>query len=436
MIPEVDSLASPDALLRVPPEVDVPVTQRVMRLIDTPPLRRLGRVSQLGLVSLVYPGAVHTRLEHSLGVYRASLLVLNHFRNDGRYRQCMLPRDAEALVVAALVHDAGHWPFCHPIEDMGLAVVPRHEARVRRLLMETELGQCLEEDWQCDAEQVLRILEKSPASDAERLCASILSGPIDIDKMDYLVRDSLHAGVPYGRNFDSGRLVSSLAVHPEDYRLALDEKGRTAAEMMVFARYVMFSEVYWHHAVRSATAMLQRAVYLLGDQLELQRLIDADDAHWVGELRSTALGTSAERLIEGLFGTRRCLYKRVAQFNVLENPALHRQVAHRPYPWLAEASGRLAELLGRHIGHDLGPSEVILDAPPVKLEVDINMDVVTSDGGTSALGQVSPVVEALANRQFDSHVKRVRVFVPAHVRAELPEGTVPEQMIRKAVGIG
>ena len=81
--------------------------------------------------------------------------------------------------------------------------------------------------------------------------------------MDYLARDSLHAGVPYGRNFDQSRLIGSLCLNEAGDGLAITDKGKTAAEMMVFARYVMFSEVYWHHAVRSATAMLQRAFYLL-----------------------------------------------------------------------------------------------------------------------------------------------------------------------------
>ncbi len=88
----------------------------------------------------------------------------------------------------------------------------------------------------------------------------LLSGPIDIDKLDYLQRDSLHAGVPYGRNFDQRRLLSSMCVGPTGRDIGITVKGKTAAEMMVFSRYVMFSEVYWHHAVRSGTAMLQRLV--------------------------------------------------------------------------------------------------------------------------------------------------------------------------------
>jgi HD superfamily phosphohydrolase len=87
-------------------------------------------------------------------------------------------------------------------------------------------------------------------SNTLKLLRSILSGPIDIDKMDYLERDSLHAGVPYGRHFDKQRLIQSLVLNAAGDGLALTHKGKTAAELMVFARYVMFSEVYWHRRAR------------------------------------------------------------------------------------------------------------------------------------------------------------------------------------------
>ena len=425
MIPEVRSLAAPTSLVRIPPELDVPVSARVTRILDSPTLRRLGRVSQLGLVSLVYPGAIHTRLEHTLGVYRNALLVLNHLASDQRFGEMVTPRDAEAFVVAALLHDAGHWPFCHPIEDMRLPEVPRHEARVRELIAGPELAPLLATDWSCAPEQIVRILEKCPESPAEQLLASMLSGPLDIDKLDYLVRDSLHAGVPYGRNFDSGRLISALCVHPQEPKLALGEKGKTAAEMMVFARYVMFSEVYWHHAVRSATAMLQRAVFMLRERLDLNAMNAFYDAGWIAALRRSASGTAAEPLVDGLFGVRRQLLKRVAQFNVLDEPQMHARLAHRPYAELADVSQALAEKLSTHVGLPLGLADVIIDAPPVKLEVDINIDVVFSDGAARPLGAVSPVVDALARRQFDSHVKRVRVFTRKDVRDQLPQGRIP-----------
>ncbi len=110
---------------------------------------------------------------------------------------------------------------------------------------------------------------------SSRLRRSILSGPIDIDKMDYLVRDSQHCGVPYGRHFDRNRLMNSLIVNEAGDGLAITSKGRTAAEMMVFSRYVMFTEVYWHHAVRSATTMFARAFFELMPRLNLSSLFHA-----------------------------------------------------------------------------------------------------------------------------------------------------------------
>src|SRR5262249_17372516 len=150
--------------------------------------------------------------------------------------------------------------------------VPRHEEFAESYLCEGEVAAALKEDWNIDPRRVVELLSREPHDRCTRILASLLSGPIDVDKMDYLQRDSLHAGGPYGRNFDQQRLIGSLCLNEAGDGLAITDKGKTAAEMMVFARYVMFSEVYWHHGVRSATAMLQRAFYLLRDGLDLPML--------------------------------------------------------------------------------------------------------------------------------------------------------------------
>src|SRR5690606_2564346 len=115
--------------------------------------------------------------------------------------------------------------------------------------------------------------------------ASMLSGPIDVDKIDYLARDSHHAGVPYGKHFDASRLISSLCLNQAGTAVAVTDKGRTAAELMVFARYVMFSEVYWHHTVRAATAMLQRAVTMQSQTIDWHVLYGATDLEMPNLLR-------------------------------------------------------------------------------------------------------------------------------------------------------
>ena len=240
----------------------------------------------------------------------------------------------------------------------------------------------------------------------------MLSGPIDIDKLDYLERDSLHAGVPYGRNFDRNRLVSSLCIDSTRNRLAITDKGRTAAEMMVFARYVMFSEVYWHHAVRSATAMLQRAVYEIRNETALtQSWIDMNEAEMIDSLRLACTGKAWSPCIDGLFGPKRQLYKRVAQFDFLNHPEQHRALARKPYSEIVELSAKLAAHLQSALGISISPHDILIDAPPVKLEVQFQLDVRQRDMSYRTLGELSPVVHALATKQFDDIVKRVRIFV-------------------------
>jgi HD superfamily phosphohydrolase len=242
-IPEIAALRSSRHLVRLPPEIDVPLTPRVRQLIDAPEFRRLARISQLGLVSLVYPAANHTRYEHSLGVYRLALLYVDRLADDSRFAAAVAPEAAELFLVAALLHDLGHWPFCHPIEDLKLRQVPSHELFANSFLLEGELADLLREEWGVQPRDVVEMLSGKPADRCGRLLRSMLSGPIDVDKMDYLSRDSLHAGVPYGRNFDQPRLIQSLCLNEAGDRLAITDKGKTAAELMVFARCVMFREV-------------------------------------------------------------------------------------------------------------------------------------------------------------------------------------------------
>ena len=432
-IPELRELAARRNLIRIPHETDVPLTPRVRRLIDTSAFRRLARISQVGLVSLVYPAANHTRFEHSLGVYRNALLYLQQLATDERFAAVIDAADAELLIVAALLHDLGHWPFCHPIEDIALPGVPSHESFGRGFLLEDELAGLLRTDWGIDPQVVASLLADRNTDTKRKLLSSLLSGPIDIDKLDYLSRDSLHAGVPYGRHFDQQRLIGSLCLNEAGDGLALRDKGRTAAEMMVFARYVMFSEVYWHHAVRAATAMFQRAFYLLHSALplplgrplvvgvlgwnkwgglNLDGLFRLAEAPLIESLLNMAAGTPAGELLDGLFGPTRRLYKRLAEFSYFQQRHWYEQIARKPYPFLATLSERFAAAASRALGRTIAPHEVLFDAPPQHREVEFNVEIFfPKENVYRPLGEVSPVVHTLATKQFDDYVKRVRIFV-------------------------
>jgi HD superfamily phosphohydrolase len=423
-IPELSQSGDSFGVLRIPVEQDVPFTHRVRALVDTAEFQRLAHVTQLALASRVYPGATHTRFEHALGVYHNALRYLWQLGRDSRFADTVSVRDAEILIVAALLHDIGHWPFCHPIEDLALPQMPPHESFARQFLgPDSELASVLQSVWNIDPEEVLDVLVAREDSPSRRLRRSILSGPIDIDKMDYLVRDSQHCGVPYGRHFDRNRLMNSLIVNESGDGLAITSKGKTAAEMMVFARYVMFTEVYWHHAVRSATTMFARAFYELLPALEITSLFRMTEPDLIRTLRSAAVGTDAECLTEGLFGSHRRLYKRMAEYSLFHEEGLYRQLRQKTTAQLAHLSARLADAIGRQIGKPVGRLEVLIDAPPQHREVEFKVDIFSqAEGRFRPLRDVSPIVNSMAQTQFDDCVKKVRVFAAPQIRDALPSG--------------
>lgn len=417
-IPEVARLGAGQGLIRLPFGQDVPFTDRVRRVVDTAAFQRLRHVSQLGLAATVYPGATHTRFEHALGVFHNALQYLNQLGRDPRFAGTVDAHTAEVLLCAALLHDIGHWPFCHPIEDMELPDFPTHEAFAAKVLSEdADLSAALRGGWGVDPAEVIEAVDGVGDDPSLRLVRSILSGPIDIDKLDYLDRDSLHAGVPYGRNFDKGRLIASLVLNEAGDGLAVTAKGKTAAELMVFARYVMFSEVYWHHAVRGATAMFARAFYELRDRLDLAKFLRGTEYEATNELRWHATGTPWEPLADGVFGPSRRLYKQAAEWGPLNSADLYRLIAGRPYADLVRLAERVAaRLTGLGLG-DVAPAEILIDAPPPSREVDFRVDIYyPKERVYRPLEAVSPVTEALAKRQFDDAVKRVRVFVHPRLR--------------------
>jgi len=317
---------------------------------------------------------------------------------------------------------------------MQLPSVPSHELHANSFLLEGEIAETLRDEWGIQPDDFVSLLSAKPRDACSKIRKSIISGPVDVDKMDYLMRDSLHAGVPYGRNFDHQRLIGSLTLNESGDGLAITEKGRTAAELMVFARYVMFSEVYWHHAVRSATAMLQRAFYLLHGNLDLDRLFRLNENALINQWLFQAGSSPAGELLQGLFGHTRQLYKRVAQYSCFQKNEIYRRLARKPYPWLVACGEALSDILGRRLAIRIAPHEVLIDAPPVKREIEFAIEVhFPKEGCFRQLADVSPVVQALAHQQFDDYIKRVRVFAHPKVVATCHTIADLDQIIENAI---
>jgi HD superfamily phosphohydrolase len=230
-----------------------------VRIIDTPTFQRLRYVRQLGLAYLVYPGANHTRFDHALGVYHLARRALAILAERGEL-EAVDPMECRLVPYAALLHDIGHYPFSHALEELDAERVPgHHETLTGRFLQAPELRRVLEgiaPDAPERIERMIRGVSDSPLQ-------GLVAGSLDLDKIEYLNRDAKFCGVPYGV-VDVDRLIHALTLlrDPDTGRVevGVHEKGLSALESLLFAKYQMFRNVYWHHAVRSATVLYKRLV--------------------------------------------------------------------------------------------------------------------------------------------------------------------------------
>jgi uncharacterized protein len=223
--------------------------------LDTPTVQRLRYIRQVGHSFLVYPGATHSRFEHALGAYHLTRRALAALEELGELGPAT-DADCQAVRMAALLHDIGHYPCSHALEEAGFL---SHEKLGVARLTQGELGETLV---QIGGKEFPGAVGRLISGTSSSPLQGLISGSIDLDKVDYLSRDARMCGVPYG-TVDVDRLLSSLTLveaEPGRYEVGVQEKGISALESLLFAKYQMYRNVYWHHAVRSATCMFKRAV--------------------------------------------------------------------------------------------------------------------------------------------------------------------------------
>ena len=235
----------------IPLRDDTAEGQLMIRLIDTPEFQRLRRIKQLGLGLYTYQGAEHSRFTHSLGALHLMTRILNRLAEAYE----IAPEDRVAVRAAALLHDVGHGPFSHAMEKV-FAV--RHEELTMLAVTseETELHRTLSSYAQDLPERVASIIEGNfkPAA-----LAQLVSSQLDVDRMDYLLRDSLMTGAKYGL-YDLEWIINALQIDEAGDRVYVAARGIYAVEEYLQARYYMFRQVYFHRTLRSAEAVLRSAL--------------------------------------------------------------------------------------------------------------------------------------------------------------------------------
>src|ERR671912_217133 len=236
----------------------------MMRLIDAGEFQRLRRIKQLGLGLYTYQGAEHSRFTHSLGAFHLMTRVLDRLSEKHNIQK----EDRAAARAAALLHDVGHGSFSHVMEKvLGF----HHEAWTVQVVLsdQTEVGRLLRAHSSELPEKVAAIIEGKfqPAA-----LAQLVSSQLDVDRMDYLLRDSLMTGAKYGI-YDLEWIINALAIDEDADRIYVEARGVYAVEEYLQARYHMFRQVYFHRTLRSAEAALRsiirRALQLLDDGREV-----------------------------------------------------------------------------------------------------------------------------------------------------------------------
>jgi HD superfamily phosphohydrolase len=407
----------------------IPLGSREEKLIGTAPFLRLQKIKQLGFVYRIWPGATHTRYEHSLGCYYLAVRALRSLlqRGDDGGLFGVSVSSVQTLVVAALLHDIGHYPFSHTLEELGYPVIS-HEKVGRSIIEKSEIATIIERDYRLSPERVADFIDPPktktlPVDDV--LLNSLLSGALDVDKLDYLPRDARACNVPYG-GVDVARLQGSLRIHPNVHnrqRIVVTQKGISPLHSLLHARQEMFDNIYWHHTARALQVMLMRAVHeaILSGALQVEQLMGLDDASLLSLLATTHMPTSSRKLAGEL--EMRHPYKVVIEISRMAGRIYSRLEA---LFWNTQRRRHVEQLLTAELANALGIEiadyEVLFDIPrPEKWEMDV---WVTFSNPPVGMNSLVTWVEATGLQpddlaRYEQHQRRIRVIVPEHLRKPL-----------------
>ena len=392
------------------------LTPALAALTESPPFMRLHRIMQLGPALRVYPGATHTRASHSIGVYYLARRLLLHLAEEGA-DQWLSAEGVKSFLCAALLHDLGHFPYTHSLKELpleghevltaglitrepvkGLVAAAGADPYFTAAIVDTSDHRLGDPQFAGQSSGSLREL---------RFYRRLLSGALDPDKLDYLSRDGRYCGVPYGAQ-DVDFILSRLHPHPER-GVDIDSRGIPGVESLLFSKYLMYRAVYWHRAVRSATAMVKKALLggLESGVIKGEELYNLDDQ---------GLFSLAGERAHPLFGL----------VDSVRNGRLF--IAAAEIPFDENAHGKLLSLEGRArmeeslaaelsslLGKNLGGDALIIDIPePVSFESGLFVTDENCFFSESSSAFKSSLVDA-----FVKSLRIIRVFIDPRYEEEV-----------------
>ncbi len=371
-------------VIRDPVHGYIEIDELTKALIDTPQMQRLRRIRQLGLSNLVYPGANHTRFEHSLGTMHLATMLTGHISSIN-------VEERDELRAAALLHDIGHGPLSHVTEGLIKRYTRKQHEDVKPILKKGPIADILYEHG----------LNPSTIADHIRghsALGQIINSEIDVDRMDYLVRDAHYTGVAFGL-VDHVRLIHEMEFH--ENRLVVGIGGLKAAESLLVSRFLMHPSVYYHHVSRIAETMFTRAL----DRLISQDIVDPfelrqmDDAHIFETMRHDEgyAGDMVRRLDE------RRLYKRALHVgfgSVDKNVLRYRGKVER-------VESEIADMVGIDV------TDVLIDIPKPP-EIEEMRALIKMDSRMLHLDEASNIVATLEQAHIDNW--KMGVYAPREHR--------------------
>jgi HD superfamily phosphohydrolase len=396
----------------------------------TAEFQKLHGIKQLGPAYLVYPGATHTRYIHSLGVFHLARRMIRALVLKDRYGLYTVD-GVKSYLCAALLHDLGHFPHAHALKDLDLV---DHETLTGDAIMGSPaLGRLISEELGVPPADVASIVDfRRPLEGSDPLVhyRKLLSGVLEPDKLDYLNRDAYYCGVPYGIQ-DIDFIFNEVEPHPQK-GIALSRKGLGAVESVLFSKYLMYRNVYWHRVVRLITAMIKKAI-LMGLESRViseSSLYGLDDEGFFSVMSSVSYPPFD--LVKDAVAQK--LYRTVAQVPFDEDSPLHLSLEN-PLERLGHEA-RIADQLSKTSHRKVQPEEVIIDVPERQsFEIDVPIrDLPREEREASAEENWVPFAES--STVFSGQVVRGFTTSLRHISLHCPEdpGVIEALLVQEPLG--